>query len=311
MDNSWFYAAREQVKPMAMRGTGRVFEALNFDSCRIVGAWLGAALHGALKSKRTTAISNIRVAFPHLSYAAANQIARRASINFGMTFAEFSHLPHASAEEIRAYCPFPNIGELHRPLEQGKGVILMTAHLGNWEVLAARATQELPVSVIIRPNSNPGVQAHIDAERAAIGMKTISKYDGGRLALRALRDNRLLAIMPDQHAGPEGLLLPMFGQPTKMVTAVGRIALLSGAPVLPVFGVRRRPWLRRGRIDVVIRPSWYVTHTGRDAASRDAAVEASTIRGITELEHIMTAYPDQWLWLHRRWRAEDGAVLPA
>jgi KDO2-lipid IV(A) lauroyltransferase len=192
---------------------------------------------------------------------------------------------------------------VHKGLERRKGVILLTAHLGNWEVLGARAAQECPLTVIARPTSNSGVQRHIDACRAAAGMNVISKYDTGRAALKVLKENGVLAILPDQHAGPSGLLLPFFGQATRVIPAVARLALMSGATVVPCFGYRRKNFVTHGNINGVISEGWRVENRGENRA---ALIESGARHMIADIENAIRHAPDQWLWLHRRWRPEDG-----
>ena len=288
-----------------MGAVGRVFETLSFDACRYAGAWLGLALYAALGKRRGIAVNNVRLALG-VSPARANQIARRAVTNFGMTFAEFMHLRVASREEVRAYSWIEGLEHIESGFAAGNGVILLTAHLGNWEVMGARAAQEFPLTVVARPTSNEGIQGFIDRVRAAGGLGVISKYDNGRASLRVLKQNQSLGILPDQHAGDEGLLLPMFGQPTRVWPAIARLAMLSGARVVPAFGVRRRPFLADGRIVATVGPGWNVEKTG----DKTARVLDGTRRTAGELERIIRAHPDQWLWLHRRWRASDGAITP-
>ena len=288
-----------------MGAVGRAFEALSFDNCRYAGAWLGLALYGALGRRRGVAVSNVRLALG-VSPARANQIARRAVMNFGMTFAEFMHLRVASRAEVRAYSWIEGLEHIESGFAAGRGVILLTAHLGNWEVMGARAAQEFPLTVVARPTDNVGVQGYIDRVRASGGLGVISKWDNGRASLRVLRCNESLGILPDQHAGTEGVLLPMFGQPTQVWPAIARLAMLSGARVVPAFGVRRAPFLADGRIVARVGPGWNVAKTG----DKNARVVEGTRRTVSELERIIAAHPDQWLWLHRRWRERDGAVLP-
>jgi KDO2-lipid IV(A) lauroyltransferase len=159
---------------------------------------------------------------------------------------------------------------------------------------------------VARPTSNSGVQQFIDASRAAHGVEVISKYESGRATLRVLRNNQTLGILPDQHAGGEGALLPFFGQPTRVWTAVARLAMLSGARIVPAYGIRQRPFLANGRIEVQIFPGWNIEKSG----DKEANVIDGTRRVIGELEKVISNNPDQWLWLHRRWREKDGAVLP-
>ena len=296
---------RNLIETTAMGTVGRAFETLSFDACRYAGAWLGLGLYAALGARRGIATNNVRLALG-VSRARANQIARRALMNFGMTYAEFMHLRVASREEIRAYSWIEGLEHVESGFAAGRGAILLTAHLGNWEVMGARAAQEFPLTVVARPTENAGVQGYIDRVRAASGIGVISKFDNGRAPLRVLKNNETLGILPDQHAGREGLSLPMFGQPTRVWDAIARLALLSGARVVPAFGVRRYPFLADGRIVAQVSPGWNV----EKSSDKNAAILQGTRRTIEELERVIAANPDQWLWMHRRWREKDGAVLP-
>ena len=296
---------RNYIETAALTSIARVCESLSFDACRYMGAWLGLGIYAALGKRRGVSVNNVRLALG-VSRARANQISRRAVMNFGMTLTEFMHLRVATPSEVRAYSWIEGLEHIESGFAAGKGVILLTGHLGNWEVMGARAAQEFPLTVVARPTGNASVQAHIDAVRAASGLGVISKYDNGRASLRVLKNNESLGILPDQHAGTEGELLPMFGQPTRVWGAIARLAMLSGARVVPAFGVRRTPFLADGRIVATVSQGWNVPKTG----DRNAAIAQGTRQTVAELEHIISAHPDQWLWLHRRWREKDGAVLP-
>ncbi len=296
---------RNTIETAALTSIARVCESLSFDACRHVGAWLGLGIYAALGRRRGVSVGNVRLALG-VSKARANQISRRAVMNFGMTLTEFMHLRVATPAEVRAYSWIEGLEHIESGFAAGQGVILLTGHLGNWEVMGARAAQEFPLTVVARPTGNAGVQAHIDAVRAAGGLGVISKYDNGRASLRVLKNNESLGILPDQHAGAEGLSLPMFGQPTQVWGAIARLAMLSGARVVPAFGVRKMPFLADGRIVATVSQGWNVPKSG----DRNAAVMQGTRQTVAELEHIIRAHPDQWLWLHRRWREADGAVFP-
>ena len=297
--------ARSLIESLAMSGVGRACQTMSFDSCRYVGGWLGLLMFGALGKRQNIAVGNIRLALG-VSKARAHQLARRSCMNFGMTFAEFLHLPSATEAEIRERAYINGLEHVWKALEPGRGAILLTGHLGNWELMGARAALEFPLSVVARPTSNSGVQRHIDASRRAANIDVISKYESGRRSLEVLRRNETLGILPDQHAGDEGAILPFFGQPTRVWTTLARLAMMSGASVVPAFGVRRRPFLADGRIEARVSPSWTVPKS----KDRDEAILEGTKRVISELETVMRAEPDEWLWLHRRWRERDGAVFP-
>jgi KDO2-lipid IV(A) lauroyltransferase len=294
---------RDSWETRAATLVGNSIQHASWTTCRRAGWWFGLALFKALKSRRKVAIANVRRAFPELSEAAARQIARRSVQSSAMMLFEFMRLATATPEEVREYVDLDGVENIYDGLERGRGVLMMTAHLGNWELMGARAAQEWPVSAVVRPASNRGIEEQILRVRTHSNIEVISKHDGGRASLEALAANRSLAVLPDQYAGPSGLLLPFFGHPTRMISSLARMAMLSGAPVVPCFGVRREPWLSDGRIIGHISPGYFVEN---DRKRRDELVLSGTQRMIDELESIIRRHPDQWLWLHRRWRDDDA-----
>ena len=294
---------REELETRAMRSIGGAMERASWDSCRRTGAWMGLLLFGTFRARRAVATRNVQIAFPHMSDAQARRIVRRCYQNFAMTYCEFLHLRTASRESVRAYCDIDRPEILQTAQERGRGVILSMAHLGNWEVVGARLAAEFPLTAVARPTSNPGVENHIAACRAASGLRILSKYETARDALRVLKSGETLAILPDQHGGPDGALLPVFGKPTRVITSLARLALLSGASVVPTFGVRRTPWLADGRIITRVAPAFELARSAD--TNRETAILDGTRRVIEEIETVVRKYPEQWLWMHKRWRESD------
>ena len=292
---------REALETRAMNSVGGAMERASWDACRRTGAWMGLLLFSAFRARRAIGIANVQLAFPYLSETQARRIVRRSYQNFAMMFCEFLHLRVAPLAQIRAYCEVQGLNVLTAARRDDLGCILMTAHLGNWEVLGARLAQEMALTAVARPTSNSGVEAHIASIRAAVGLKVISKNETGRNVLRELKSGNSLIILPDQYAWPDGTLLPFFGHPTRVVTSPARISLMTGAPIVPAFGVRRTPWLADGRIVVRVAPSFQVEKSG----DRDADVLNGTRRVIHEMETAVRAHPEQWLWVHKRWRDRD------
>jgi KDO2-lipid IV(A) lauroyltransferase len=286
----------------------RAMERASWAGCRRTGSWLGLAFYYGVAGRQRTAIKNLRIAFPDMSENTARRHARRAVQNLGMTFCESLHLAVASKEDVRDYVTTEGLEHMQEACAGGKGAILLSAHFGNWELLGARVAQEFPLSVMARPNSNAGVEGHVEQVRRAAGMKVVSKWDSARPSLRVLRSGEILGMLPDQRAGKgEGLLLPMFGRVTRFYSSVAQLSYLSGAPVVPGFGVRREPWLSDGRIIAQFAPPLQLKEDARRRGiSREEAVQEGTQRVIGELEKIIRAHPDQWWWMHRRWREADA-----
>lgn len=282
-------------------------ERASWSGCRHTGAWLGLLIFHALGSRRDMGIANIRIALPHISQRRAYQILRRSMQNMGMLLCEFLHLKVATPQEISAYAEIEGYEHIEQGFARGRGVLLLTAHFGNWEVMGARAVQSFPMTVMIRPTSNAGFQSYIEGIRRHVGIKMISKHATARTSLKVLRANEALAIFPDQYDTSEELLLPFFGRPTRFISSFSRLTLMAQAPLVPGYGVRRIPWLADGRIRIQVKPGLYL-HEG-NYATREDAVVAGTRWAIQQLEELLRQYPEQWLWIHRRWR--DGDIADA
>jgi KDO2-lipid IV(A) lauroyltransferase len=144
------------------------------------------AFYYGVPGRQRVAIDNLRIAFPDLSENTARRHARRAAQNLGMTFCESLHLGAASNEDVREYVTIQGLEHLQSAHAGGNGVVLLTAHFGNWELLGARLAQEFPFSAMARPNSNAGVESHVEQVRRNVGIKVISKWESARPAVRTL-----------------------------------------------------------------------------------------------------------------------------
>ncbi|HEX8465288.1 MAG TPA: lysophospholipid acyltransferase family protein [Abditibacterium sp.] len=297
-------ARRAAVETRVVNALGGAIEATSWQGCRVLGSYLGLAFFAAGKRRRELAIGNVQMALG-LNRAQANRVARRSAQNWGMTTCEFLHLPAATGSEIRNYVRLDGLEQLQNALAQGKGAIVMTAHIGNWELLAARLAVEVPLDAMARPLSNPTAQEKMSSVRRGTGMTLISKHGAARPVMKGLQRNRAVLILPDRHAGPEGVALPLFGKVTRFEGTMGRFAVMSGAPIVPAFGFRRAPWLQDGRIDAQIWPAFEVHSPSK--AGRDAAALEGTRRVISSLENAVRMHPDQWSWMLRRWRDDDSS----
>jgi len=287
----------------------RVFETLSttmgrmtWAGCRRTGMWMGLLFYNGVRWRRDATIASVQLAFPGIGQTRARQIARRSAQNICMTLCEFLHLRTASAREVREYVDFESFEHIPTVLKQGHGFIMLSAHFGNWELVAARSALEFPLTVVARQRSNSALQECFSEVRRAAGVQEILKFNAARAAVRLLQNNSVVGLLPDEYAWRDGILLPMFGQPTRFTIAPARLALMGHSPLIPIFGVRRTPWLSDGRIIARVSPPLYF-HS--QPGQRDAVVHESTGRIIEQIENIVREYPEQWLWPHDRWKAED------
>lgn len=301
-------AQRNALEKRIIAALGTRLERAPWATCRRVGAFFGLAFYYGARNRRAIAHRNLRLVFPDWSDAQIELTARRSSQNFGMSFCEFLHLRTASPQSIRDYADIEGLGQIEAARALGHGVVLPTAHFGAWEVMAARVTQEFPLTVIVRLTSNAALREHILRVREAIGVGMILKTESAREPLKTLRANGALGVFPDQHAGASGVLMPMFGHPTRIFTSTARLALAANAPLIPAFAVRRKPWISDGRVLIKVSPglSLHDHEYSKQFATRDENVLEGTRFIVRATEKIVREYPEQWLWMHRRWREEDA-----
>jgi len=176
-------------------------------------------------------------------------------------------------------------------IRQGRGVLFATAHLGNWELSAyAHALLASPMNVIVRPLDNPLIDALVERRRALSGNRLVLKKDFARVILKALAANEAVGILIDQNASLEnGVFVDFFGIPACAASGFAKLAAHSGAAVIPGFAL----WSEKERRYVL---RFYPPL----AISGDAARDTQLLQ--SSLEEVIRAYPDQWLWIHRRWK---------
>ncbi len=295
-------ARRGALEAGAARALSASIERASWSQCRALGSFLGLAYFAAGGKRRALAVDNIVQALD-LNPAQATRIARRAAQNWGMTTCEFLRSPAASPQEMRDYVSLGGLEHLEIALEAGRGAIIVTAHLGNWELLAARLAQSFSFAGIVRPLSNQAAQNLMCGVRRANQIGLISKNAAVRPSLKILKSNGTLFILPDRHAGAQGEILPLFGRVTRFENSPARLSLMSGAPILMAHGARRAPWLADGRIQGHISPPFWPAALNK--AERPQATIETTKRVIAGLESMVRQYPDQWSWMLRRWRSGD------
>ena len=269
--------------------------------------WLGRRLGDlafvALPRRRRIALANLARAYPELPLRERRRLARRASQQLGMTLVELPRLLASPLEATLARIGLDGIEHLHAAMKASGRALLLTAHLGNWEILcAAHRLTEYGLSVVVRPLDAPWLDAITARLRRRTGVEIIDKRGALRPVLEALRRGQMVGILMDQNAARrEGVFVDFFGYPASTSRSIAVLALRTGAPIVPIFARR----LADGAHRVIIRPALPMP-AGNDAET--AAVEL-TARCTAEIERAIREAPDQWLWSHDRWRTRPSAEV--
>jgi KDO2-lipid IV(A) lauroyltransferase len=268
-----------------------------------LGAWVarraGDLGYAILSRRRRLAHRNLALAFPDLPARARRRIARRSFQHLGMVFVEGCAVLGRGPESFAAQITVEGLDHLRGVMERDGRALVVTAHLGNWELLSlAPRLTGYPLTVVARALDSAALGAWADRLRRAAGVEVVDK----RLALRpivtALRRGRLVGVLLDQNATRrEGVFVPFFGREASTSRAVALIALRTRTPVIPAFTRRLAP----GRHEIAIRPPLLLPD-GTDAD----AVRTLTAACTAAIEDAVRATPDQWLWSHDRWRTRPG-----
>ena len=271
---------------------------------RLAGAW-GAALGGLgyhLTARyRAVADANLRHAYGDaLSERERQALIRRVFQSFGRSLMEFLKAPSMSTAQIKKIVRADSYATVEGVLARGKGMILLAAHFGNWELLARRAALEgYEFAVVARQSHDPEFNKITDGIRANGGYTVLPRGDSPRAILKRLRANGIVAILPDQKS--EDVFVPFFGRLAGTVAGPAVLSLKTGAGIVPMFCPRQPD----GTYRVEILPEIDTTPTG-DADADIHRIMADVTRVI---EEVVRRYPDQWLWLHDRWRVPPPASL--
>ncbi len=261
------------------------------------GRLMGRAACLLSRKLRRTAARNLELAFPELDADEKQRLLRGCFDSLGRQLGEFSQLPRVTPEELQRIVACEGLEHLEAAQARGRGVILFTGHLGAWELSSfALSVFGRPLSFMVRRIDNHRIEEMVDTVRMRFGNQTIDKNAVSRTALRHLNAGGTLGMLPDVNMlAREGVFVDFFGTPASTTSMLAKLALRTGAAVVPIFA----PWdAERQRYVLRIEPELNVTQTGND----DEDIQQLTAQFMSSIESIVRRYPEQWLWIHKRWK---------
>lgn len=240
---------------------------------------------------------NLAIAFPEKSDAERRGILREMYRNWGRMLAEFTHFSEFNPGNIEQYVTYDTRENLDRAFElaDGRGLLFVTAHYGNFELLAlAYSACGYRLAIVARPLRNPLIEALVNGARIRMGHQTIARKNGGRTIFRMLRENRHVAIALDLDVR-RGVFVDFFGMKASTSDGLARLAVAASVPVVPAFMVREGDTPRHR---IVVWPRIEMV-TGGD---KEACVVENTQRITNVIEQMIRRHPGHWNWIHRRWK---------
>ena len=274
-------------------------------AARFVGAAFAAVAYRLRMPLRKAAQTNLQIAFPELGERKRDEIIRRMVRQVGWMAAEFSQLPKYSRENIEKIVVIDGFENFDAAKRRGKGVLFLTGHMSAWELSSfAHALYGYPLHFLVRPVSNRRVDALVNRYRCLSGNRPIDKNKSARAILKVLGEAGTVGILMDHNTSlDEGVFVNFFGVPASTSSGLARLALRTDAAVVPGFllwdASRRKYRLR-------FEPAVELSRSNDE----EADVRENTQRFTRVIEQFIREHPDQWLWVHKRWKTRPPGDPP-
>jgi Kdo2-lipid IVA lauroyltransferase/acyltransferase len=265
---------------------------------------LATAFYRLSLKHRLITIHNLMRSFPEKTTDEITAIARGSYGSFALVAAEFADIPYLTKNNLEKFITIEGLDHYAAACKEGKGVLLFGAHFGNWEIgNAALAIVTNPFVFIYRILDSAFLEKNITAVRASYGNVSLSKESAMRPMIRHLKKRATINLLIDQNvAWYDGVFVDFFGRPACTTSGLALLALHTGAPVLPAF-TRRLPG---GKYILEIGEKVEIARTG----SRDNDVLLNTQKFTTVIEEEIRRRPEQWFWLHQRWKTKSCQIRP-
>jgi len=269
---------------------------LPLKSAQRLGYYLGTLGFYIAKRRRLIALENLFQAFPDKSDRERKLIARGAFQNYGITLSELLWFPNLTESMIKKLVNVCNLNLMIEKYREGKGLVMLSGHCGNWELLALAFgyLSKIPISIIVQTQNNHLVDEVINKHRSLFGNKVIPWGMAIREIIRTLESRGVVAVAPDQSGAKDSIYVKFFGRVTATHQGPAVFALRVGTPLLIVLMNRLADGTYQARIQEV-------PVNDLNGYSEENVVKL-TQRHVDILEDHIRQYPDHWLWMHRRWK---------
>jgi KDO2-lipid IV(A) lauroyltransferase len=298
-------AMRESLEYAAAWSGLKLLGLLPRPAARFVGASFAAAAYTVRRPLGRAAMFNLRLAFPDWSDAQRRRVIRGMVREVGWMAGEFSQFPKYTRERIERIVAVDGFENFDAARRRGKGVLFLTGHMSAWELAPfAQALYGYPLHFLVRPIANKRVDALINGYRCRSGNQPIEKNRSARAILKVLGDGGTVGVLADHNTDiEESVFVNFFGVLASTTSGLARIALRTDAAVVPGFlswdDSRRKYRLR-------FEPAVELART----ANEETDIVENTQRFTRVIEDFVRAHPDQWLWVHKRWKTRPPGEKP-
>jgi Kdo2-lipid IVA lauroyltransferase/acyltransferase len=298
-------AMRESLEYAAAWSGLKLLGLLPRPAARFVGASFAAAAYAVRKPLGRAAMFNLRLAFPDWTDAQRRRVVRGMIRQAGWMAGEFSQFPKYTRERIKRIVTVDGFENFDAARRRGKGVLFLTGHMSAWELAPfAQALYGHPLHFLVRPVANKRVDALINGYRCRSGNQPIEKNRSARAILKVLGDGGTVGVLADHNTDiEESVFVNFFGVSASTTSGLARIALRTDAAVVPGF----LSWDDGlGKYRLRFEPAVELART----ANEEADIVENTQRFTCVIEDFVRAHPDQWLWVHKRWKTRPPGEKP-
>ena len=275
-----------------------IFRIIPLPARRALAVGLAKLFYYLSLKHRLIAVHNLTRSFPEKSLNEILRIAKASYESFALILAEFSDIYYLNKGNLHKWIQIKGLNNYTEACQKGKGVLLFSAHFGNWEIgNAALAITTKPFIFVYRILDSPFLEEAITYVRASYGNTSLDKENAMRPMMRHLKNGTTINLLIDQNVAVyDGIFINFFNRPACTTSGLALLALHSGAPVLPVFTTR----LPDGKYVLEIFPEVDMIHSG----DRNADVLSNTQHFTKIIEDHIRKYPEQWFWVHQRWKTK-------
>jgi len=272
------------------------FRLLGLNTSRKLSGLLAVIFYYFIPIRKKTVLENLTNAFPGYDKQTLRSIAYNTYKSFLTAFIEILYLQKISQQELETAVNCPNKNLIVEKFEEGKGVILLSAHFGNWEYVAASVALQLdlPFSVVVKPQRNPYVSGWMNNVRTRWNNDIVSLGLSIRKTYQTLKEKRVVAMVADQRGPQESIKVEFFGRKVSVHVGPAVLALRTGAPILCGIPVRQKDYSYK----IVMHE---ISKDNLPEDNEEKIIELSQ-RHTSYLESFIREYPEQWLWMHKRWK---------
>ncbi|QOJ28534.1 MAG: lysophospholipid acyltransferase family protein [Ignavibacteriales bacterium] len=287
---------KNRLEYILFRSLSRLFCFAGLGFARKFSHVIALLFYYVIPIRKSVVKKNLAIAFPDASPEERERIAFGSYKSFARSLVEILMMPELTEESVKKLVASDSVGMIRQKFEEGKGVILLTAHYGNWEysALAIGIYTGIPLYVVTKSQRNPFVNDWMNRYRAKFGNVIVPLGASIKLVFKQLYDKKVIAMVADQRGPSDGIKMDFMGRETRVYAGPASLSIKTGAPILMGF-IERQP-------DDSYRMEFQEISKEGLPENFDAATAELTRRHISILEDQLRKKPEDWLWMHNRWK---------